>query len=281
MGGKSAMRIDAHQHFWKFDPVRDAWIMPEMQTIRRDFYPEDLKPILDRHHIHGSVAVQADQSEAETRFLLDLAENNSFIKGVVGWIDLRSPDLEERLGGYAGRTLLKGFRHIVQGETDPAFMNHPDFLRGVKLLHRYGYTYDILIYQHQLPMAIEFVKNCPEQPLVLDHIAKPLIRNGDWRNWALGIRSLASFPSVMCKVSGMVTEANWHHWTPEQFRIYLEVVTEAFGPGRLMYGSDWPVCLLAASYEQQLNILERFFSSLSADEQAAIVGLNAVRFYNL
>ena len=275
------MKIDSHQHFWKFDPVRDAWITPDMQAIRRDFSPKDLKPLLDDHGIDGCIAVQADQSDDETAFLLHLAENNSFIKGVVGWIDLRAPDLETRLGTYSSRRLLKGFRHIVQGETDPAFLGRPDFLRGVKMLHRYGYTYDILIYQHQLPMAVEFVRECPDQPFVVDHIAKPLISNGVWEEWASGMRKIAAFPNVMCKVSGMVTEADWHQWKPDDFRVYLDVVTEAFGPGRLMYGSDWPVCLVAASYAKQFELVEKYFSSFSEEERSAVFGMNAVRFYKL
>jgi len=275
------MKIDSHQHFWKFDPVRDAWITPDMQAIRRDFFPKDLKPLLDDHGIDGCIAVQADQSDDETAFLLHLAENNSFIMGVVGWIDLRAPDLETRLGTYASRRLLKGFRHIVQGETDPAFLGRPDFLRGVKMLHRYGYTYDILIHQHQLPMAVEFVRQCPDQPFVVDHIAKPLISKGVWEDWAAGIRKIAAFPNVMCKVSGMVTEADWHHWKPDDLRVYLDVVTDAFGPGRLMYGSDWPVCLVAASYAEQFELVEKYFSSFSEEERSAVFGMNAVRFYKL
>ena len=275
------MRIDSHQHFWNYDPVRDAWITEEMQVIRKDFLPDDLKPLLAAHRLDGCIAVQADQSVKETAFLLGLAENNHFIKGVVGWIDLRASDLEEQIGSYSSRSLLKGFRHIVQGESDPDFMNQPEFLRGVRMLARYGYTYDILIYQHQLPMAVAFVRNCPDQPFVVDHIAKPLISKGVWEEWASGMRKIAAFPNVMCKVSGMVTEADWHHWKPDDFRVYLEVVTEAFGPGRLMYGSDWPVCLVAASYAKQFELVEKYFSSFSAEERSAVFGMNAVRFYKL
>lgn len=275
------MRIDAHQHFWKFDPVRDAWITPDMQVIRRDFFPEDLQPILQQHNIDGCVAVQADQSESETDFLLELANRHPFIRGVVGWIDLCADDLEHRLQRYSGQAKLKGFRHIVQAEPDPQFTDRPKFRRGVRTLYRFGYTYDILIYQHQLPMALRLVEHCADQPLVVDHIAKPLIRKGDWKEWADGMRALAKFPNVMCKVSGMVTEANWQGWKPEDFRVYLDVVTEAFGSDRLMYGSDWPVCLLAADYARQLEIVSGYFGNFSQEEQAAVFGGNAVQFYRL
>lgn len=275
------MRIDAHQHFWKFNPVRDAWIRPDMQVIRRDFFPEDLQPILQQHDIDGCVAVQADQSEAETDFLLELADRHDFIRGVVGWIDLCADDLGQRLNRYEGRHKLKGFRHIVQAEPDPQFTDRAEFRRGVRMLHEFGYTYDILIYQHQLPMALRLVEHCADQPLVVDHIAKPLIRKGEWKEWADGMRALAVFPNVMCKVSGMVTEADWQGWKPEDFKRYLDVVTEAFGTDRLMYGSDWPVCLLAADYARQLEIVSDHFGNFSLAAQSAVFGGNAVRFYRL
>ena len=275
------MRIDSHQHFWKYDPVRDAWITSDMQAIARDFFPDDLLPLLQANGVGGCVAVQADQSDAETEFLLGLADAYDFIRGVVGWIDLRAENLEERLHAYDGRKLLKGFRHIVQGESDPEFTDHPDFLRGVRMLRRFGYTYDILIYQHQLPMALRLVRNCPDQQFVVDHIAKPLIKAGEWHAWANGIRAIAEYPNVMCKVSGMVTEADWHQWKPEDFTRYLDVVTEAFGTGRLMYGSDWPVCLVAADYSGQLQIVSDYFRQFSVDEQQAVFGANATRFYSL
>jgi L-fuconolactonase len=275
------MRIDAHHHFWNFDPERDAWITPEMEVIQKNFLPKNLKPLLAASGIDGTVAVQADQSDEETIFLLSLAEKNNFIKGVVGWVDLRADDLEQQLRNYVGRKLLKGFRHIIQGERDSKFMIRPEFIRGISTIHRLGYTYDVLIYHHQLPMAIEFVRSCPEIPLVVDHLAKPPIKDGNWQTWAKGMRMLADFPNVHCKVSGMVTEADWFKWKSEDFKVYLDVVTEAFGPGRLMYGSDWPVCLIAATYEQQLLLLENYFSQFTPSERAAVFGLNAKKFYRL
>lgn len=275
------MKIDAHQHFWKYNPERDAWITEEMRVIRKDFFPDDLFPLLEQNGISGTVAVQADQSEEETEFLLGLAHANHFIKGVVGWIDLKSAAVEKNLEEFSDDLILKGFRHVVQGETDPEFLIRPDFIRGIKALQKKNYTYDLLIYQHQLPMAVKFLQQFPDQPFVLDHIAKPLIKSGIWKDWAEQIRALASFPNVMCKVSGMVTEADWSDWQPSDFKIYLDVVAEAFGPNRLMYGSDWPVCLVAADYKRQLSLVEDYFKSWSEAEQLAIFGGNAIRFYKL
>ena len=275
------MRVDAHQHFWKYDPQRDAWITPEMQAIARDFSPDDLLPSLQANGIDACVAVQADQSDAETEYLLGLAESRDFIRGVVGWIDLRADDLERQIRRYEGRSLLKGFRHIVQAETDPEFTDKPEFLSGIRMIHRFGYTYDILIHQHQLPMAVRLVRNCPGQPFVVDHIAKPLIKRGEWQEWAKGMRTLAENPNVMCKVSGMVTEADWRNWKADDFTRYLDVVTEAFGTDRLMYGSDWPVCLVAADYSRQLEIVSGHFQRFAVDEQKALFGGNARRFYSL
>lgn len=273
--------IDAHQHFWKYNPERDAWITEEMQVIRKDFFPDDLAPILELNGISGTVAVQADQSIEETEFLLGLAHASHFVKGVVGWVDLCSASVEKDLEGFSADSKLKGFRHVVQAETDPDFLNRAEFIRGIKALQKNNYTYDILIYQHQLPMAVKFVKQFPDQPFVLDHIAKPLIKAGIWKDWADQIRALASLPNVLCKISGMVTEADWSDWKPSDFKIYLDVVSEAFGSERLMYGSDWPVCLVAADYKRQLSLVQDYFKSWSLTEQAAIFGGNAIRFYKL
>jgi L-fuconolactonase len=275
------MMIDAHQHFWKYNPERDAWITEEMQVIRKDFFPDDLAPILELNGISGTVAVQADQSIEETEFLLGLANANHFIKGVVGWVNLSSASVEKDLERFSADSKLKGFRHVVQAETDPDFLNRPEFIRGIKALQKNNYTYDILIYQHQLPMAVKFAKQFPDQPFVMDHIAKPLIKAGIWKDWAEQIRALASLPNVLCKISGMVTEADWPDWKPSDFKIYLDVVSEAFGSARLMYGSDWPVCLVAADYQRQLSLVQDYFKSWSLTEQAAIFGGNAIRFYKL
>ena len=274
------MRIDSHQHFWKFDPIRDAWIDASMEKIARDFLPEDLKPLLDQSKIDGCVAVQADQSETETDFLLDLAGRYDFVKGVVGWVDLRSPQLSERLEHYCNNSFFKGVRHIVQAEKD-GFMLQESFLKGIQQLKDFNLTYDILIFPHQLEEAVALVKKNPEQAFVLDHIAKPYIKDKKIDQWAKHINQLAAHQNVYCKLSGLLTEADWNHWQEEDFTAYLTVIMEAFGTDRLMYGSDWPVCLLAGSYPHVVRIVENFISSLSTDDQKKIMGQNAHHFYNL
>jgi len=275
------MRIDSHQHFWKFDPVRDSWIDATMATIQRDFFPTDLKPLLDAQGIDGCVIVQSDQSEAENVFQLNNAEGHDFIKGVVGWVDLQADNVEERLAHYKAFGKMKGFRHVLQGEPQRDYMLNEAFMRGVNKLKTFGYTYDILIYQDQLSYAERFVRAFPDQPFVLDHIAKPSIRTSDIAQWRRGIKALATHENVWCKVSGMVTEADWQQWQHHDFVPFLDVVTESFGTHRLMYGSDWPVCLVAASYAQVYDIAQKYFSAFSPDEQEAVFGNNAVKFYNL
>ncbi len=275
------MKIDSHQHFWVFDPVRDAWITSDMEAIRRDFLPNDLGPVLQQNSIDGCVAVQASQSEIETEFLIQHAEQNDFIKGVVGWVDLRSELINERLEYFKQFPKLKGFRHIVQGEPDDLFLLRTEFMDGIRALETYGYTYDILIYPKHLPTAREFVTRLPHQLFVVDHLAKPYIKAGEIEKWATDIQSLAKRENVCCKVSGMVTEADWEHWTPEQLRPYLDVVFEAFGPERVMFGSDWPVCLVASSYERWVQLLQEYTGSLSSYEQEKFWGGNAKDFYSL
>lgn len=275
------MRIDSHQHFWQYDPIRDGWITDKMNAIQRDFLPADLEPILKTNAIDGCVSVQADQSETETSFLLNHAQQHDFIKGVVGWVDLTSESISERLDYFQHFKKLRGFRHIVQGEPDPDFLLRKDFCRGIRALQQNGFTYDILIYPKQLETTIQFVKLFPNQTFVIDHIAKPNIREGELEYWASHLKTLAQSGSVYCKLSGMVTEADWKNWKSEIFTPYLDLVLEAFGSQRVMYGSDWPVCLLAASYEQQLGIVEQYIATLSPTEQKNIMGGNAIRFYNL
>ncbi|TCJ19591.1 amidohydrolase [Flaviaesturariibacter flavus] len=275
------MRIDAHQHFWKFDPVRDSWINDDMSVIRRDFLPEDLEPLLHASRMDGCVAVQADQSEAETRFLLELAEQHRFIKGVVGWIDLQSSGIEERLDHYSSFPLLKGFRHILQGEAQRDLMLSPAFTSGIAALQARGYTYDILIYPDQLRYAGTLAAQFPGQAFVVDHLAKPKIKSGETRGWKVDIEALAAMPNVCCKLSGFVTEADWKDWKEEDFEPYFDIVLNAFGPDRVLFGTDWPVCLLAAGYERVLHVVERFVDRLSETERAAIMGGNATRFYKL
>ncbi|MGC1241600.1 MAG: amidohydrolase family protein [Chryseosolibacter sp.] len=272
--------IDAHQHFWKYDATRHAWISDDMKAIRRDFQPGDLKPLLDKHGIAGCVAVQVDQTEDETRALLTLANQHNFIKGVVGWIDLRNANLESRLEYFSALKKLKGFRHIVQGEK-PGFLSQPSFIAGVRRLHAHDFTYDLLVYHHQLEEAVAFVKQVPDTKIVVDHLAKPAIARQSIRDWEKQVRRLAAFPNICCKLSGIVTEATWPGWKYEDFVPYLDVVTDAFGADRLMYGSDWPVCLVAATYDQQLSIIQKYLAAFPESEKKQILGENAKRFYNL
>lgn len=275
------MKIDAHQHFWRYDPVRDAWINDQMTVIRRDFLPQDLAPELKANKIDGCVAVQADQSEAETTFLLDLAAKNKFIRGVVGWVDLSAPNVAEHLEAFSRHEKLRGFRHVVQAEPDDRFMLREPFLRGIRSLRQFHFTYDILIYTHQFPAAIELVAKFPDQRFVLDHLGKPPIKAKQLEPWARQIRTLASNTNVFCKVSGMVTEADWKNWRADDFKPYLDVVFESFCVERLMFGSDWPVCLLAGSYRQVLELISSYTQKLTAQERDKIFGLNAKQFYGL
>ena len=274
------MKIDAHQHFWKYNPVRDAWIDDSMEVIRRDFLPDDLKPILETNNLDGCIAVQADQSETETEFLLNCAKNNSFIKGVVGWVDLRAENIEERLAHYAKNTLFKGVRHIVQSEPND-FMLGEKFQNGIRKLQQFNLTYDILVFPTQLKAAIELVNKFPNQKFVVDHLAKPYIKDGKIKDWKADMYQLAQAQNVYCKVSGMVTEANLKDWKALEFKPYLDVIFEAFGVDRILYGSDWPVCLLAAEYQLQLNIVEEYISEFSEEEKEKVMGLNALHFYNI
>jgi len=273
--------IDAHQHFWKFDPVRDSWINEEMKVIQKDFLPADLEVELRKNGVEGTVVVQSDQSEAENDFQLKNAEENEFIKGIVGWVDLQSMNLAEKLVYYKQYGKIKGFRHVLQGEKDRAFMLKPAFKRGIGMLKRFDFTYDILIFHDQLGFAKELVAEFPEQLFVVDHLAKPLIKNGEIKEWAEKIKQLASHENVYCKISGMVTEADWKNWKQEDFNPYLDVIVEAFGTGRIMFGSDYPVCLVAASYAQVLGIVQTYFSAFSKDERQQFFAENAKRFYNL
>lgn len=275
-------KVDAHQHFWQFDPVRDSWITEKMSAIRRDFLPADLKPLLDRNGIDGCVAVQTCQDESDNQFMLKLAEENDFIKGVVGWVDLRSPDVEQRLKFYKdNHPKMKGFRHVLQAEPDEQFMLRDDFKRGISLLNRYGFTYDILIYPNQIKYATKLVADFPAQKFAVDHLAKPYIKKGRISPWQEDIEELAQYKNVNCKVSGMLTEADWYGWKTEDFKSYLDVVFNAFGTGRLLYGSDWPVCVVAGGYNRALEIVQIYASRYSQEEQVQFFGGNAMSFYNL
>ena len=273
-------KVDAHQHFWNFDPLRDSWITEDMEVIRHDFLPHDLKPLMDANGLNSCIAVQADQSENETDFLLGLASENEFIKGVVGWIDLCADTIHERLEYYSQFPKLKGFRHILQAEPIE-FILKPEFQRGITALQVYGFTYDILIYPQHLPVIPDLIRGGNEQKFILDHLAKPNIKNGTSATWAADLKKLAFHKNVFCKLSGMVTEADHKTWKKEDIYPYMDKVLEFFGPERLLFGSDWPVCRLAASYGQVCDLMNAYLERLTIHEQDLIWGKNAALFYKL
>ena len=275
------MKLDTHQHFWTYDPIRHDWIDDQMQNLQRNFSPDDLEPLLARHGFDGCIAVQVDQTDAETHHLLDIAQRHDFVQGVVGWVDLQDPAIDATLEGLAHHDMLCGFRHIVQGETDPNFLLRPDVLHGVHALKRHNFTYDILVYPHQLGAVLEFVRQVPDQKLVIDHMAKPYIANGYMDGWRLLIEAIASYPNVHCKVSGLITEAHWTNWTYDDVAPYLDVVFTAFGIDRVMYGSDWPVCLLAGTYNDVYGLVNRYTAGFSASERDQFFGLNGQAFYDV
>ncbi len=275
------MHIDAHQHFWTYNADEYGWIDESMAAIRRDFLPEDLNPELESNDMEGSVTVQARQTLEETRWLLQLADRSQRIRGVVGWVDLCSPECRSQLKMFAANPKLVGIRHIVQSEPDDRFLMREDFLRGISMLEEFDLAYDILIYAKHLPVAAEFVERFPRQRFVLDHLAKPPIKSREIGLWAAGIRRLSAFPSVMCKLSGLVTEADWKHWQPEDITPYLDIAFEAFGSSRLMIGSDWPVCLVAGSYRRTLDVVKNYMRKHSTETQEAVLGGNAQRFWRL
>jgi len=274
------MRVDSHQHFWRYDPAEYGWIDDSMTRLRRDFLPADLQPLMDAAGFDACVAVQARQTLEETRWLLELAAANPFIAGVVGWVDLQSAAVERELDALSGQKKLVGIRHIVQAEPDD-FLLRPSFQRGLGLLERFGLAYDILIYPRHLKTAGEFVSRLPSQRFVLDHLAKPEIRSGRIEEWQRDLRALSEFPNVVCKLSGLVTEADWHSWTPDELRPYLDAAFEYFGADRLMIGSDWPVCTLAAPYERTMAVIGSYVAQCSETERNAVLGGTAARFWNL
>lgn len=275
------MRIDAHQHFWRYDTDEYGWIDDSMASLRRDFLPADLKPEMDRAGFDACIAVQARQTLEESNWLLSLAEANSFVAGVIGWVDLQANNVQDQLAELANNPKLLGVRHIVQGEPDDRFLLQPEFLRGIAALEEFNLTYDILIYTRHLPVAIEFVQRFPRQRFVLDHLAKPLIKTHTKQPWDSHIAELARFPNVFCKLSGMVTEADWSAWKPEHFTPHLDVALNAFGPERLMIGSDWPVCKLAASYSQVMGLVINFLDRYPREARESILGGTAQRFWRL
>ena len=276
-----ARRIDAHQHFWRYDPVQYGWIDESMARLRRDFLPADLEPELRAAGFDACVAVQARPTVEETRWLLELADRHAFIAGVVGWADLQAADLRAQLEPFAGRPKLVGLRHIVQAEPDDRFLLRPEFLRGVSTLRDLRLAYDILIYPRHLPAAVEFAQRLEGHRLVLDHLAKPDIRRGEIEEWRRHLRQLAAGGQVMAKLSGLVTEADWHNWTPDGMRPYLDAAFECFGWERLMIGSDWPVCTVAADYGRTMRLVTDYLNGRPSHEQDAVLGGNAARLWQL
>jgi L-fuconolactonase len=272
--------IDAHQHFWYYEKNKHAWIDDAMAVIRKDFLPEQLAEVYQSNNIDGCVAVKADQSENETNFLIQLSQQHAFIKGIVGYVDLRAENVTERLAYYQQHKIVKGFRHVLQAQ-EPEFMLQPNFLRGIAALKQFNFTYDILIFPKHLQAAIELVKQNPSQPFVIDHIAKPYIKAGLIDEWKKDINTIAQYQNVYCKISGMVTEADYNNWKQEDFTPYIDAVVEAFGTKRILFGSDWPVCLVAASYEKMKAIVTDYFSKFSLAEQEDFFCNNTTTFYNL
>ena len=273
------MKIDAHQHFWTYSPAHYRWISADMPELKRDFLPRHLLPLLRHQSFDGSIAIQARQDLEETNWLLELAEQNDFIKGVVGWVDLCSPDLPAQLEKFALNPKFVGVRHVLQDEPDDEFMLRPKFRRGIARLAEHDLTYDLLLYPRHLPAAAKLVREFPGQRFVLDHVAKPEIAAGLMEPWERDICELAKFDNVFCKLSGMVTEARWKQWKPQDFHPYLDVVCEAFGSGRLMVGSDWPVCTLSAPYEETVGIVTDYVKKSMPGEADKIFGANSMNFY--
>jgi L-fuconolactonase len=274
-------RIDAHQHFWKFDPVRYSWIPDKMSMIRKDFLPKDIKPHLKENGFDGCITVQSEQSESENVFQLLNAKRNDFIKGIIGWVDLQAKNIDQRLSYYTQFKKIKGFRHILQGEAQRDLMLKTEFLRGIKALLTYSYTYDILIFPDQLKFTKEFVAKFPQQKFVINHLAKPYIKDKKIDGWKKDIRLVAKHENVYCKISGFITEADMNNWKEDDFTPYFDIVAESFGINRIMFGSDWPVCLCGADYNTVVNITEKYFSSFTINEQNKFFGNNAIKFYNL
>jgi L-fuconolactonase len=275
------MRIDSHQHFWRYNPEEHVWMDDRMSAIKRDFLPEDLAPLLAAVEFDGSIAVQARQTVEETGWLLELSDHADFILGVVGWIDLCSSEVPSQLKRFAGHPKLRGVRHVIHDEQDDQFVRRPDFRRGIELLREFDLTYDLLLYPRHLPIAISLVEALPDQPFVLDHIGKPAIRDGQITSWKQDLEALAGLENVSCKLSGMVTESEWGRWQPEDFRRYLDIVFEAFGADRVMIGSDWPVCALSGAYQSVMSVVIDYCRQFPAEVGEAVLGGNCAAFYGL
>lgn len=275
------LKIDAHHHFWRYDPVEYDWIDEAMHAIRRDFLPADLKAVIDSAGIESVVSVQARQTVEETRWLLELATKFDFIRGVVGWAPLVDPAVGDILAPMAQNPKLRAVRHVLQGEPDPLFMLREDFNRGIRALKPLGLAYDILIFERHLPQAIQFVDGHPDQVFIVDHLAKPRVGDRELSPWRENLRELARRPNVYCKISGLATEAEYTRWTPEQLQPYIENVLEDFSPNRTMFGSDWPVCLVAIEYNRWVELIDAATRNFSVSERERIWSGTAVEAYGL
>ena len=275
------MRIDAHQHFWRYSSQEYSWIDHTMNILKNDFLPDDLFPLMKNIGIGGAISVQARQKLEETSWLLQLSEQHDFIKGVVGWVDLRQNKLPSQLEQFKRHSKFVGVRHVVQDEPDDNFMLGNKFLSGIAELSHYDLAYEILIYHKHMPVTLKFVERFPEQCFILDHIGKPNIKDGIFNPWKEHIRRLAEFPNVYCKISGMATEADWHNWKISDFRPYLDTVFESFGTHRVMMGSDWPVCCLAGGYSEVFKIISNYIITFSREERERIMGNNACNIYKI
>jgi len=275
------MKIDAHLHFWRYNPAEYGWIDDSMAALRRDFLPDEARGEMNHAGVDACVAVQARQTLDETRWLLALADAYPFIAGVVGWVDLQADDVRSQLEQFARHPKLVGIRHIVQSEADDRFLLRPAFCRGISLLEDLELAYDILIYPKHLAVAADFISRFTRQRFVIDHLAKPDVRSGELREWERGLRRLAEVPQVFCKLSGLVTEADWQRWTPQQLRPCLDVAFDCFGANRLMAGSDWPVCTVAADYTRAMSVVSDYLIGRPPAERDAVMGGNAQRFWNL
>ena len=272
--------IDAHIHFWKYNKIKDDWITDEMKLLQKDFLPQDFKLVLEENKVNGVIAVQADQSENENEFLLGLSKNNSFIKGIVGWVDFQNENIENKLLYYSKFPVIKGFRHIVQAEPHGFFRNE-FFLNGIKLLKKFNFTYDILIYENQLKEAIEFVNQFPEQKFIIDHCAKPAIKNKSIKEWEKMIQEISQNANVYCKLSGLTTEAEWNTWEEKDFYPYFDCVFESFGINRLVFGSDWPVVNISGGFSNWKTLLKNYMLDFTKEEREKVFEKNAIEFYNL
>jgi L-fuconolactonase len=274
------MILDSHVHFWKYNKTDYAWIDGDMKILRKDYLPNDIELTLKRNNVDGCIAVQATTTEVETRFLAELSKTHPVIKGVVGWTDLRANDVEKRLSELKAYSSIVGIRHIVQSEPDD-FLYDEQFRAGVALLNEFGYTFDILIFPRQLKAAIDFVAAFPGQQFILDHCAKPNIKKGEIDQWKAGIADLAALPNVVCKLSGLITEASWKQWSPHDFYPYLDTVFESFGMDRLLFGSDWPVMLLSGIYVQWKSLIEKYMENMLPEDKEKVMGLNTEKTYRI